>query len=97
MMAGWARLKFPHLIYGSVASSAPVQAQVDYIGYMDVVSDSLSAENVGGSKLCRGIKILSDFPNGKQAKTLNATASKSKPKFKCSFDETHSFNPQALL
>lgn len=53
MMAGWARLKFPHLIHGSVASSAPVQAQVDYIGYMDVVSDSLSAEIVGGSKICR--------------------------------------------
>jgi len=53
MMAGWSRLKFPHLIHGSVASSAPVQAQVDYIGYMDVVSDSLSAEIVGGSKLCR--------------------------------------------
>ena len=29
MMAGWARLKFPTAIYASVASSAPVQAQVN--------------------------------------------------------------------
>lgn len=52
MMAGWARLKFPTAIYASVASSAPVQAQVDFVGYLDVVGKSISATIVGGSQDC---------------------------------------------
>jgi len=38
MLAGWARLKFPHLVHASVASSAPVQAVVDMTGYYDVTA-----------------------------------------------------------
>eukprot|EP00043_Microstomoeca_roanoka_P018195 m.193365 g.193365 ORF g.193365 m.193365 type:complete len:495 (-) comp16779_c8_seq4:201-1685(-) len=55
MLAGWFRLKFPHLVHASVASSAPVQAVVDMVGYYDVVAQAYAvADNgVGGSDACR--------------------------------------------
>ncbi|KYM93462.1 Putative serine protease K12H4.7 [Cyphomyrmex costatus] len=40
-MAAWARLKYPHLIQGTLASSAPVQAKADFYEYFEVVTDSL--------------------------------------------------------
>eukprot|EP01059_Diplonema_ambulator_P031121 TRINITY_DN5628_c0_g1_i2.p1 TRINITY_DN5628_c0_g1~~TRINITY_DN5628_c0_g1_i2.p1 ORF type:complete len:502 (+),score=157.98 TRINITY_DN5628_c0_g1_i2:98-1603(+) len=54
MLAGWFRLKFPHLVHASVASSAPVKAQVDMRGYNDVVASafSVSDQGVGGSPAC---------------------------------------------
>eukprot|EP00659_Diplonema_papillatum_P022028 gene22028-33788_t len=54
MLAGWARLKFPRLIHGSVASSAPVRAELNMEGYNDVVASAYSvADNdVGGSSAC---------------------------------------------
>jgi serine protease 16 len=39
MLAAWARLKFPHLFHAAVSSSAPVKAQLDMIGYFDVVAE----------------------------------------------------------
>ncbi|KAG8506266.1 Thymus-specific serine protease [Galemys pyrenaicus] len=35
-LAAWARLKFPHLIFASVASSAPVRAVLDFSEYNEV-------------------------------------------------------------
>jgi len=54
MLAGWARLKFPHLIHAAVSSSAPVRAEVDMRGYNDVVADAYAVadEGVGGSPAC---------------------------------------------
>ncbi|XP_045722042.1 thymus-specific serine protease [Mirounga angustirostris] len=51
-LAAWARLKFPHLIFASVASSAPVRAVLDFSEYNEVVSRSLTSTAVGGSPEC---------------------------------------------
>jgi len=40
-LASWFRLEFPHLTVGAVASSAPVQATLDFYQYLDVVDSSL--------------------------------------------------------
>ncbi|XP_062571736.1 thymus-specific serine protease-like [Saccostrea cucullata] len=51
-LSAWFRLKYPHLVFGAVASSAPVQAQTDFQGYNEVVAKSLADPTVGGSKQC---------------------------------------------
>ncbi|XP_038641900.1 thymus-specific serine protease [Scyliorhinus canicula] len=52
-LSAWFRMKFPHLVFAAVASSAPVRAQLDFTGYNEVVSRSLSNPVVGGSLKCR--------------------------------------------
>nr|XP_056701727.1 thymus-specific serine protease [Euleptes europaea] len=52
-LSAWFRLKFPHLVFAAVSSSAPVRAQLDFRGYNKVVADSLLNPVVGGSKECR--------------------------------------------
>ncbi|XP_068135323.1 putative serine protease K12H4.7 [Hyperolius riggenbachi] len=41
-LAAWYRLKFPHLAHAAVASSAPVQAKLNFSEYLDVVQSSLA-------------------------------------------------------
>jgi len=53
MLASFLRLKYPRLIWAAVASSAPVQAVANMVGFNDVVAESLSTEVVGGSLECR--------------------------------------------
>ena len=55
MLAGLARLQYPHLVYASVSNSSPVQAQLDFPEYYDHVSFALSYEVVGGSEECLNI------------------------------------------
>eukprot|EP01065_Artemidia_motanka_P029234 TRINITY_DN35382_c0_g1_i1.p1 TRINITY_DN35382_c0_g1~~TRINITY_DN35382_c0_g1_i1.p1 ORF type:complete len:493 (+),score=163.31 TRINITY_DN35382_c0_g1_i1:64-1542(+) len=52
MMASFLRLKHPELIYASISSSAPVQAQFDFQGYLGVVHNDLADASIGGSAQC---------------------------------------------
>ncbi|KAM3615582.1 uncharacterized protein V6R79_004372 [Siganus canaliculatus] len=51
-LSAWFRGKFPHLVYGAVASSAPVKATLDFSAYSNTVGLSLTNEAVGGSQKC---------------------------------------------
>ncbi|XP_011160113.1 putative serine protease K12H4.7 [Solenopsis invicta] len=53
-MAAWARLKYPHLIQGALASSAPVQAKADFYEYYEVVTKSLGRHS---EKCVENVKI----------------------------------------
>jgi len=41
-LAAWARLKYPHLIHGSVSTSGPLKAKADFFEYLEVVTDALN-------------------------------------------------------
>ncbi|XP_033104960.1 thymus-specific serine protease-like [Anneissia japonica] len=51
-LSAWFRVKYPHLVYAAVASSAPVRAVTNFEAYNDVVKTSLSDTTVGGSQQC---------------------------------------------
>lgn len=55
ILAAMGRAEFPSLFFAAVASSAPVQAVVDFRGFEDVVSNAyaLPAEGVNGTEACR--------------------------------------------
>ena len=52
MLAGWFRLKFPHLVHAAVASSAPVHTKLEMNEYNDHVRFAYTVESVGGSEEC---------------------------------------------
>ena len=52
MLAAWARIKYPDLIFAAVSSSAPVEAQYNMQGFNDVMPQSMGATIVGGSEQC---------------------------------------------
>jgi len=52
MMAAWARLLFPDLIFASVSNSAPVQVVLNFEGYKEWVGQDLAYTRIGGSEAC---------------------------------------------
>jgi len=46
-LSAWMRLRFPHLVAGSVSSSGPLFAKLDYFEYLQVVSDALDTTGPG--------------------------------------------------
>jgi len=41
--------KYPHIVYGAVASSAPVRAITNFKGYNEVVAQSIANDTFGGN------------------------------------------------
>ena len=46
-LSAWMRLRFPHLVTGSVSSSGPLFAKLDYWEYLQVVADALDTTGPG--------------------------------------------------
>ena len=49
-LAAWLRLKYPHLIHGSVSTSGPLVAQADFHEYLEVVDQALQLTDPKCSK-----------------------------------------------
>ncbi len=55
LMSMYARYKYPHLIFASVSSSAPLQLRVEFPGYKARQGWDLTYDEVGGSRECHRI------------------------------------------
>ena len=51
-LSAWVKTKFPSLFVGTVASSAPVQPENDFVQYAQVVGAALGNAAIGGSAEC---------------------------------------------
>ncbi|GMH55226.1 hypothetical protein TL16_g01854 [Triparma laevis f. inornata] len=51
-LASWMRIKYPNLVSGAIASSAPVSPIADYWGYDPIIIAALANPTIGGSSDC---------------------------------------------
>lgn len=65
-LSAWFRLKFPHLVVGAVATSAPVLARLDFKQYLEVVTASLQTtgaactQHIGNATMKIQSMLMSD-------------------------------------
>ncbi|XP_045193377.2 thymus-specific serine protease-like [Mercenaria mercenaria] len=76
-LSAWFRLKYPQLVHGAVASSAPVQAVTNFQGYNEVVAASFQSQLVGGSQECldmikKGFQIIDSMISAGQFDKLRS-------------------------
>jgi len=68
-LAAWSRMLYPNLIYGAVGSSGPVQAVVDFVGYLEVVTADLNKYNAGcGSSVQKALAQIPAMLNNAQSR-----------------------------
>ncbi|KAM4628161.1 thymus-specific serine protease [Polymixia lowei] len=80
-LSAWFRGKFPHLVFGAVASSAPVRAKLDFSTYNKIVGLSLANEAVGGSDNC--VADVRDAFDAVEAALRGGNASQVATDFNC--------------
>ena len=52
-LAAWLRLKYPHLVHGSVSTSGPLIAQADFPEYLEVVDNAIELTSPQCNKLVK--------------------------------------------
>jgi len=60
-LAAWLRLKYPHLVKGSVSTSAPLLAKDDFFEYIQVVEDSLNTVPGCADSVKQGMNRVQDM------------------------------------
>lgn len=87
-MAVWFRQKYPHLVNGAWASSAPLHAKVNYFGYTEQVGDTFL--EVGGEECYQNIeklfKMIDDLIANDDMETLKKLFSV------CDFDTKNTYD-----